>query len=115
MDNVSEKILSGLLAKTDNGQKGADLLRSVFSSDKAYNKHLKKRIVAAEVVSAEDYATKTFPVLSEVRSLVITKATSQTSASTGKMRLSDGSWIVLLGESGDVITSYPFKKRKDFF
>lgn len=115
MDDVSEKMLSGLLARADNGRKGADLLRSVFSSDRAYSKHLKKRIIIAEVDSAEDYAAKTFAVLSEARSLVIAEATDQTRASTGKMRLTDGSWIVLLGERGDIITSYPFKKEKVSF
>lgn len=107
MTPTAKKMLDGLLGLAANDR--GNLLRSIFDNDASFAKHLQKRMERGEILSEQDYAEKTFGVLANAATLTVVLPARAEMLPTGKMRLTNGAWIVLLGERGNVITSHPFR------
>lgn len=106
MTPTAKKMLDGLLGLAVNDR--GDLLRSIFDNDASFAKHVQKRMERGEILSEHDYAEKTFDVLANADTMTVALPARAEMLPTGKMRLTDGIWIVLLGERGNVVTSRPF-------
>lgn len=107
MKPVAQKMIGGLLDLASTGGK-EDLLRTIFDNDASFTRHVQKRMARGEITSAMDYAEKTFSVLANAKYMTIAEPKNVKMLPTGKIQLTTGSWIVLLGEHGNVVTSYPF-------
>ena len=91
----------------------AHRLAAIWSSHGNYLQHVAKRIVNGDVKSEAEYADKTFAVLAGAQTLII--AMPANGWTSGKMELKSHNWIVLLGDDGRVVTSYPFDPDKATF
>ncbi len=90
------------------------LLSGLWSNESAYAAHLAKRVKLSDVTGAEDYATRTFAVLKNAEAAMVAEPLDGRALSA-KFQLPDGNWVVILGEGGVIITSYPFDPLKPGF
>lgn len=83
-------------------------------SDIGFDKHVIKRKVAKDIVDAADYKKRTFDVLSSATTMKIA-INQEGRLNFGKFQIESGGWIVLVSETGKIVTSYPLDAKKSTF
>jgi hypothetical protein len=79
-------------------------------SSKSYNAHIEKRIEKGDIIDEADYEEKTLNVI--INATILTVAIPASGLIGGKLQVMANGWIVLIGEDGKIITSYPFDPNK---
>lgn len=87
-------------------------LEFLWSNQSKYQVHVIKREKNGEISNATDYAEKTFMVLSAAKKITVAMSDDMAGA---KLQAEINGWIVLLGDNGKIVTSYPFDPEKITF
>jgi hypothetical protein len=72
-------------------------------------------VSAFDVVNKADYAEKTLAVLAMASTTKLVDPLNKAMKVTGKIQVYVGGWVVLLNESGSIVTSHPFNPEKVTF
>ena len=110
---IAQKLLNNLISRAQNVT-GDNRLLEMWSNPQKYHDHVRRRLKAGHITSEIDYAKKTFLTLANAEKLVIA-IPKQGDMISGKMELIAKNWIVLLGTSGEIVTSYPLNPLKPSF
>ena len=110
---IAENLLFKLIANVENAQPESQL-KELWSNKKRYDEHIDKRIRFGEITSEMDYQNKTFDVLANASKIIIA-IPKDSGMISGKVQLVVDGWVVVLGENGEIVTSYPFDKSKQTF
>jgi len=102
---IAEAMLLNLSDKVSKTE-----FNEAWYSEKSYNKHVVKRTKLGEIVDAADYEAKTRDVIANAQKLIVVTPTK--GMISGKLQIISNGWIVLIGEEGKIITSYPFDENK---
>ena len=62
---------------------------------------------ANEAADEIDYAQKTFKVIANASTMTLVDPSSKAMRVTGKIQIEADGWVVLVSESGKIVTSYP--------
>jgi hypothetical protein len=113
---AAESMLKSLIDRARQSEsKGVELLKAVWSNPNKFSSHVVKRIETGHTLSAEEYAAQTFSVLAHAKTMTLAIPSSNNGLATGRLRLKADDWIVLLGNRGEIVTSYRYEPGKETF
>lgn len=105
LPNVPKNMLDGLTEAASAKNTGG--FASMWVDPTSHDRHVQRRIRKGEVADAFEYEQKTIAAILDARALKVVTPVNMDMRHTGKMAMMNDSWVVLLAETGRIVTSYP--------
>lgn len=105
LPSLPQRMLDGLADVASAKASGG--FASMWTDAESHERHVQRRILRGEVSSALAYEQKTIATLLEASVLKVVTPANTAMRHTGKVAMMNESWVVLLSESGRIVTSYP--------
>lgn len=104
-------MIEGLITRAQQAERFADL----WVDAPSYERHLVRRIRVLHVADEAHYVRMTRQTLATADRVVVVSPRDPQMRVTGKLAMIGGEWIVLLSQTGRVVTSYPFDDQREQF
>lgn len=114
----AEQLIGRLIGKADElkaaGLQDDALLRSLFQTPAHFDRHAAKRIKMAHADSVQDWAAMTFDTLALAAGMTLAIPGTGDLLS-GMVAMTAGNWVVIVGNAGQIVTSYQTEPGKPGF
>ena len=105
---ATDRMIQGLATRAQQSDRFPDL----WVDAPSYERHLARRVRVGHVADEAEYVRRTRQTIAAADRVAVVTPRDPQMRVTGKLAMIGGSWIVLLSQTGLIVTSYPFDAHK---